>query len=152
MQLRTLSQILQHNTTLVQIHRIWQLKVSLDHSTDYFIRFFFDLRCVCSFKMWPDSEKKRLKKQNNSCYCCSAMTLPEAVLWKPANQMSVLGAVPSTDTCRWPTLSPGGYQRDKPVPGATADWSFPTTWRLRHKRTNTWTGTHRKSYFRILPR
>lgn len=65
--------------------------------------------------------------------CCTFTTLPAADLWTPANRTSVSGAVPSTDTCRWPAPSPGGFRSGRRGLGATAGWSSPAAWRLRRR-------------------
>lgn len=65
--------------------------------------------------------------------------LPEVVLWRLANRMSVSGAIPSTDICIWLVLTPGGYQSGRQGPEATADWNSPTVWRLRTEGLNRWT-------------
>lgn len=73
--------------------------------------------------------RKHMYVNMNTASCI--IHVPEAALWTPANQRSVLGGAPLIDTCRWRGRNQAGFRWDTPNPAATADSSSPAAWTLQ---------------------
>lgn len=107
------------------------VSVSHDHSSTH------DLQ-----SLWTKQTQVRKHMYLNMNTASCIIHAPEAALWTPANQRSVLGGAPLIDTCRWRGRSQAGFRWDTPIPAATADSSSPAAWTLqtdtRSERERTW--------------